>query len=105
MERDADPPMGLPALPAGRSRQVHEIALQPGDRVLMHTDGVTEARTRDGSLFGLERSGDYVIRASATGELAPEILRRLIHWILDANPGRLRDDATILMFEWHPPNG
>jgi hypothetical protein len=105
MERDADPPMGLPALLAGRSRQVHEIALQPGDRVLMYTDGVTEARTRDGSLFGLERFADYVIRASATGELAPEILRRLIHWILDANPGRLRDDATILMFEWHPPNG
>ncbi|GAA3308933.1 PP2C family protein-serine/threonine phosphatase [Streptomyces cinereospinus] len=103
MEREADPPLGLPAMLAARSRQEHEIALQPGDRVLLYTDGVTEARTRDGDLFGLERFADYVIRATAAGELAPETLRKLIHSILDAQPGRLRDDATIVLVEWWPP--
>ncbi|MEU6181448.1 PP2C family protein-serine/threonine phosphatase [Streptomyces coeruleorubidus] len=103
MRRDPDPPMGLPSLLAGRQRQTHEIALEPGDRVLMYTDGVTEARSSDGAEFGLEQFADYIIRATAAGELAPETLRRLIHSILDSSTSRLRDDATILMFEWSGP--
>ncbi|OQR61494.1 serine/threonine protein phosphatase [Streptomyces maremycinicus] len=103
LEREPDPPMGLPFLLAGRARRIHEYALQPGDRVLLYTDGVTEARTRDGNLFGLERFADHVIRATAAGELAPESLRRLIHAILDTKTSRLQDDATILLIEWHPP--
>ncbi|GAA2585207.1 MULTISPECIES: PP2C family protein-serine/threonine phosphatase [Streptomyces] len=105
MERDADPPMGMPSLLTSRPRRTHEIPLQPGDRVLMYTDGVVEARTREAKLLGLERFADYVIRATAGGELAPESLRRLIHSILAAQEGRLRDDATLLMFEWRPPAG
>ncbi|MER6026053.1 PP2C family protein-serine/threonine phosphatase [Streptomyces sp. NPDC001851] len=102
LAREADPPVGLRNLFTARGRQVHEARLQPGDRVLLHTDGVTEARMADGRLLGLERFADYVIRASATGELAPETLRRLIHSLLDSRDSRLRDDATILMFEWRP---
>nr|WP_258314414.1 PP2C family protein-serine/threonine phosphatase [Streptomyces sp. Act143] len=102
LEREADPPLGLPFLLSDRDRRIHEVTLQPGDRVLLYTDGVTEARTRDGELFGLQRFADYVIRATAAGELAPETLRRLIHSILDVETSRLRDDATIMMFEWKP---
>ncbi|MGD6740687.1 PP2C family protein-serine/threonine phosphatase [Streptomyces sp. BH106] len=102
MERDADPPLGLPATFAPTPRRVHEMKLEPGDRVLMYTDGVTEARTRHGEELGLDRFADYVIRATATGELPPETLRRLIHSIVDAQDNRLRDDATIVMFEWRP---
>ncbi|WP_414497211.1 PP2C family protein-serine/threonine phosphatase [Streptomyces sp. CRN 30] len=105
LERDADPPMGLPSQFAAGPRRVHEMSLEPGDRVLMYTDGITEARTREAKLMGLERFGDYVIRATAGGELAPETLRRLIHSILDAQADRLRDDATLLMFEWRPRTG
>lgn len=103
MRREPEPPMGLPSLLAGQQRRTHEIALQPGDRVLMYTDGVTEARGADGAEFGLEQFADYIIRATAAGELAPETLRRLIHSILDSSTSRLRDDATILMFEWSGP--
>jgi hypothetical protein len=102
MERDADPPLGLPATFVSTPRRVHEMNLEPGDRVLMYTDGVTEARTRHGDELGLDRFADYVIRATATGELPPETLRRLIHSIVDAQDNRLRDDATIVMFEWRP---
>ena len=102
MERDADPPMGVPSQLTSQPRQTHEIRLEPGDRVLVYTDGVTEARTREAKLLGLERFADYVIRATAGGELAPESMRRLIHSILDSQDDRLRDDATLLMFEWRP---
>ncbi len=71
-------------------------------RPVLYTDGVTEARMADGTLLGLERFADYVIRAGATGEIAPESLRRLIHSLPDSRDSRLRDDATILMFEWRP---
>ncbi|MEU6394042.1 PP2C family protein-serine/threonine phosphatase [Streptomyces sp. NPDC046939] len=102
LDRDPEPPMGLPAVLASVTRHVHEAALEPGDRVLMYTDGVTEARAADGSQFGLDRFADYVIRAAAAGEPPAETLRRLIHSLLEAQDHRLGDDATILMFEWCP---
>ncbi|MFI7382523.1 PP2C family protein-serine/threonine phosphatase [Streptomyces sp. NPDC049813] len=102
LDGDADPPLGLPAVFSCTPRRVHETRLEPGDRVLMYTDGVTEARNQSGDELGLDRFAEYVIRATAAGELAPETLRRLIHSIVDAQDNRLRDDATILMFEWRP---
>ncbi|MFF7986972.1 PP2C family protein-serine/threonine phosphatase [Streptomyces sp. NPDC007901] len=84
------------------SRTVHQAYLEPGDRVLIHTDGVTEARSGAGRLFGEDQLVDFVTRALAAGEPAPEALRRLIHAILDHHHGHLQDDATILLAEWHP---
>ncbi|WP_042366377.1 PP2C family protein-serine/threonine phosphatase [Streptacidiphilus neutrinimicus] len=87
------------------SRTMHEGQLEPGDRVLIHTDGVTEARSADGGQFGEDQLVDFVTRALAAGEPAPEALRRLIHAILDHHHGRLQDDATIVLAEWHPEAG
>ncbi|MEU6996232.1 PP2C family protein-serine/threonine phosphatase [Streptomyces sp. NPDC046465] len=103
LEGEPDPPMGFSADFRSGERQVHETVLEPGDRVLLYTDGMTEARLPDGTEFGLERFADFVTRASSAGEVAAETLRRLIHSILDAQTDRLRDDATILMIEWQPP--
>ncbi|MFF3646593.1 PP2C family protein-serine/threonine phosphatase [Streptomyces sp. NPDC002564] len=103
LEREPDPPMGLSAAFRTAPRQVHETALEPGDRVLLYTDGLTEARLADGSEFGLERFADSVIRATSAGEVAPETLRRLIRLVLEGQSDRLRDDATILLLEWRPP--
>ncbi|MFG2650700.1 PP2C family protein-serine/threonine phosphatase [Streptomyces sp. NPDC048436] len=103
LERPAQPPIGTPAVLADVRWDIHEEALQPGDRVLMYTDGVTELRTRDGDEFGLERFTDSIIRATAAGEPAPEALRQLIHSILDRQDNQLRDDATLLLLEWRPP--
>ncbi|MEV2251697.1 PP2C family protein-serine/threonine phosphatase [Streptomyces sp. NPDC050147] len=103
LERPAQPPIGTPAQLAGVAWEVHEQALEPGDRVLMYTDGVTELRTGGGAQFGLERFTDSIIRATAAGEPAPEALRQLIHSILDRQDNQLRDDATLLLLEWRPP--
>lgn len=103
LERPAQPPMGMPAQLVHAPRTAYETTLQPGDRVLFYTDGVTEARLEGGEEFGVERFTDSIIRAAAAGELAPEALRRIIHAILDRQGDRLRDDATLLFIEWRPP--
>ncbi|MFB6890566.1 PP2C family protein-serine/threonine phosphatase [Kitasatospora sp. NPDC056327] len=101
LERTAEPPLGLGLLGEAQ-RAVRTFRLSPGDRLLLYTDGVTEARGTDGELFGLERFTDFVIRATAAGEDAPEALRRLIHAVLAHQDDKLSDDVTIMMIEWQP---
>lgn len=102
LERKAEMALGLGPGYRQQSRTVHHAHLEPGDRILIHTDGVTDARSAAGERFGEDRLTDFIVRATAAGERAPEALRRLIHAILDNPHGHLRDDATILLAEWHP---
>ena len=74
--------------------------LEPDDAVLMYTDGVTEAQTADGELFGLERLSDLLEREAASGQPAEELLRRLVRAVLEHQQGGLRDDATLLLVQW-----
>ncbi|MGW6950206.1 PP2C family protein-serine/threonine phosphatase [Streptomyces xanthophaeus] len=101
LERTLQPPLGfgfhMPAPPAQE-----QLRLQPGDRVLMYSDGIAEARSPDGDLYGEKRLADSIIRSTASGDSAPEALRRLVHNLLAyQNQHRLNDDATILLTEWH----
>lgn len=75
--------------------------LQPGDAVLLYTDGVVEARTADGAQFGLERLADLLEREAASQQPPAELLRRLVRTVLDyQDGGDLRDDATLLLLQW-----
>lgn len=93
-----------PSLPMGLGGQLAEIAvtsLQPGDRVLFHTDGVMESRAPDGEVFGVDRLADLLVRSAADGTSPAETVRRLASTILDHNGHTLRDDATLFMVEYH----
>lgn len=103
LERVPQLPLGLCTQLSEEPRQVHEAQLRPGDRVLLHTDGVPDARTREGGLFGMDRFTGAVIRAARAGALAPEVLRLLVREILGDGDNQLRDDATIMLLEWNPP--
>ena len=81
---------------------LHTEQLQPGDRVLFYTDGVTEGHTTGGVPFGVERLGRFVVEHTTAGTPAPEIMRQLNHEIMDHQAGELRDDATVVMVEWEP---
>ena len=91
-------PLGVPfgELPPA----IGEEALEPGDRLLLYSDGVTEARTADGSFFTAERLAEFLERQAAAGLPTPETLRRLRQAIITHQAGQLQDDATVLLVEW-----
>jgi hypothetical protein len=82
---------------------VSSCDLEPGDAVLLYTDGVTEAHSPGGEQFGLGRLTDLLERESAGGHEPEELLRRLVRAVLDHQGGQLRDDATLLLLRWAGP--
>jgi sigma-B regulation protein RsbU (phosphoserine phosphatase) len=82
--------------------QVSEESLEPGDKILVYTDGVVEARTEAGDFFGTDRLTDFLTRALADELPGPETMRRLVHAILIHQHERLQDDATAALVEWRP---
>lgn len=93
-------PIGLGALSAVVGT-LTEVALEPGDGVLLYTDGVTEARDPDGEYFGEHRLRDLLEREHLAGGAPQEVIRRLVRSALDHAQVRLRDDATMLYVRWN----
>lgn len=92
------PPMGIGL---GGEDTVCHTQLQPGDRILLFTDGITEARDPGGEEYGLDRFVGSLIRYQVDELPVPETLRRLIRHHIAYHHGRLHDDATVLLLEWH----
>ncbi|MFJ8849317.1 PP2C family protein-serine/threonine phosphatase [Streptomyces sp. NPDC102437] len=101
LQREPDLPLGW-NFHSHTPPTTHRARLQPGDRILLYSDGVTEARSPEGDLFGEQRLADTVIRAMTVGEPAPEALRRLLQQLKRHQEHQMSDDATIVMAEWHP---
>jgi serine phosphatase RsbU (regulator of sigma subunit) len=91
-------PLGIP-LPSPRPVLAEE-SLEPGDLLLLYTDGLTEARHPDGQMFTVAGLAEFIEREAAAGQTAPETLRRLRQAIVDRQPGQLKDDATAMLVEW-----
>ena len=99
---------GRPALPLGinglmdgaEAFPVSVEGLQPGDRLLMLTDGVDEARNADGEFFGRQRLAEFAAKEASSGLPTPEAMRRLQQAVLRHQVGRLQDDATMVFVEW-----
>ena len=92
------PPLGIELAHAPPT--VATESLEPGDLLLLYTDGLTEARAADGQMLHTEGLANFVEREASAGQTAPETLRRLRQAILSSPRARLRDDATALLLEW-----
>jgi hypothetical protein len=93
------PPLGV-TVAGGLPTAVEREQLEPGDRLLLYSDGVTEARDADGVFFGEQRLVELAEHAVAAELSAPETLRRLGAAVLEHQGGRLQDDATLLLIDW-----
>jgi serine phosphatase RsbU (regulator of sigma subunit) len=95
---DADLPLGVDP---ETIYQVQRLALEPGDRLVLLSDGVLEAAPEDGSAYGAGRL-DEVLRASR--ELAPyELARLVVQEVIAHRAGDLADDLTVVCLDWHGP--
>jgi serine phosphatase RsbU (regulator of sigma subunit) len=98
----AHPPRTPLGVQGPRSDQpvVGHEQLEPGDRLLLYSDGIVEARNAHGEFFGEDRLVDFTQRAELAGMSAPETLRRLTAAVLAHQSGRLQDDATLVLVDW-----
>ncbi|HET9117255.1 MAG TPA: PP2C family protein-serine/threonine phosphatase [Pseudonocardiaceae bacterium] len=92
-------PLGFAPAPTA-DQAIAEEQLEPGDRLLLYSDGVIEARDPNGEFFGEQRLVDFTERASLAELSAPETLRRLTAAVLVHQSGQLQDDATLLLVDW-----
>lgn len=98
LEVEPATPFGAPG-PFG-SVQVGREQLEPGDVLVLYTDGVIEARRPDGSFLDVEGLIEFIERESAAQTAAPETLRRFRRTLLTDEGTVLGDDATVLLVEW-----
>jgi serine phosphatase RsbU (regulator of sigma subunit) len=92
-------PLGLSALGAVVGT-LTDVQLEPGDGILLYTDGVVESRDPDGEYFGEHRLHDLLVREHLAGGPPSEVIRRLVRSTVTHAQSRLRDDATLLYLRW-----
>ncbi|MGH9037524.1 MAG: PP2C family protein-serine/threonine phosphatase, partial [Acidimicrobiia bacterium] len=76
------------------------LVLQPGDAVVLYTDGVIEARNEAGEEFGLERLSELL--TTCGGRSAEGIARRIERSVLDHRGERTEDDLAIVVLRAEP---
>jgi serine phosphatase RsbU (regulator of sigma subunit) len=71
------------------------IGLRSGDRLLLYSDGIVEARLQDGSRYGPERLTELL--TSTAGEPPSVAVAAIERDVTEATAGDVRDDATQLL--------
>ena len=96
--------IALGVLPV-QSYDTATVPLAPGDRIVIYSDGVTEAAAPDGEEFSAERLLKMLVERSDTtsDEFADYTLRQLIGWTKKPRLA-LDDDLTLLVIDV-PENG
>ncbi|MEM7233683.1 MAG: GAF domain-containing SpoIIE family protein phosphatase, partial [Planctomycetota bacterium] len=76
--------------------EVGHVVLEPGDRLILYSDGIPEARNYEGEFYGMERLRRIV---SESGDASPESIHEAVIESLESFvAGRpLSDDVTLLV--------
>jgi serine phosphatase RsbU (regulator of sigma subunit) len=93
LEQRGGPPLGLLASPEFERGSAQ---LEPGDTLVLHTDGITEAMDFHHALFGEQRFQEALARANGAG---PATMRESVLAALDAHRhgAPLEDDLSLLL--------
>jgi hypothetical protein len=79
------------------------VTLEPGEIVLLLSDGAYEGRSPDGQTLGLDRLLAMVQERIDAEDKPPEVLRRTMREVLlFQGPGEVRDDTTLALLRWRP---
>src|SRR5690606_32725786 len=79
----------------------YEIQLQPGDRLLLFSDGVTDTINAAGELFGHQRLHNRFLASAGlrSADVLPAIADDVREWCGIADPA---DDLTMMLVEYAP---
>jgi sigma-B regulation protein RsbU (phosphoserine phosphatase) len=90
---NSDLPIGV-----GETYHQHTVALAPGDRVYLYSDGISEAMDSQRDLFGMERVQAAVRQSAGLGlaESLVQILSEVKRW---RGGAKSRDDVTLVVME------
>lgn len=81
---------------SGARHETRRIELQPGDTVLLYTDGITECCNPAGEMFGVDRLSAVVARSAAGS--ADAVLAAILSAVQGfADPAAGRDDVTAVV--------
>jgi len=75
--------------------RAERLELRAGDRILLYTDGVTEAANDAGEELGVERLS--ILDGPADNEPLPERYARIMSGVRQHAAGKLADDATLVL--------
>ena len=96
--RATSPPIGISGY---QSKATGTIQLDPGDTLVLYTDGITEAQAPNGNLFGLNRLTYFIeSRANEPPEVLQQAIQSEIANFCRNAPGG--DDATLLIIKMLP---
>ncbi len=92
LKLDADIPFGMVT---GASYREQELQLEPGDRLVVVTDGLLERKEATGHL-------DVATAVAETAALHPrEVVHLFTASVLAAAEAGLDDDAAVVCIDWH----
>jgi sigma-B regulation protein RsbU (phosphoserine phosphatase) len=89
------PPLGLGVTPT-----VADFTVGPGERLLLYTDGLVEARDRNGDFLDFVRAATATLGCSVPVDRALGDLVALVHQHVG---GDLSDDLCLLLIHWQAP--